>query len=394
MTRSSGRSPVAVLAAALLIAGAVGCGQAGAPKGPGPVPATPEALLAQLKDDRARIDQTSDLMIKRLEQFNTTRRPGQRTIQFSEVFSEELSPEQRDVLNTLLQEEKDVSYRALLQTIIADRDSIRALQERILRLEQSLPDRFVVAKRGDTHRGLAAAFLTGDGGVDRDAAERLMAGVDLSDELLPGNRVWFFHDAAQGTFRTYVTQGEAGQTPLAVRRALKRRLITERDEARAQVATLEQTRAGLETTNAGLAASKSQLESDVRRLEVRRTSLEATVDRLSSDLSLRQNSLFYHAANEDALKRQGVLSSVLKRLQDVKGVEFDSALDLRQANTITLRSGTFGLDRIREVRLLPPIFQEGRDFAVETAPDASSARVVILDPEPFRGKEVVLAVGG
>ena len=46
------------------------------------------------------------------------------------------------------------------------------------------------------------------------------------------------------------------------------------------------------------------------------------------------------------------------------------------------------------MRLLPPVYQEGRDFTIQTAEDFTSARVVILDPEIFKGKEVVLALGG
>ena len=401
MKSSTGYGLAATLTVAIVVLGAVGCGQGGARKGAASVPATSEELLTELKGDKDRIDRTTDAMIQRIDQFNRSRQPGQPTIQFSEVFSEELSPEQRDVLNSLLQEEQDISYRALLQKIIADRDNIRGLQERILRLEQRLPDKFELVKRGDTHYGLAMTYLTGENALGQASAGKLLSRVDLTDELLPGNKVWFFRDAGQGTFRTYVTQGEAGQTPLAVRRALKRRLITERDEARTMVADLQKTKFELETVNVsleaenvGLAASKASLETDIRSLEHKKTTLESTVDRLSSDLSFRQNSLFYHAANEDALKKQGVLSSVLRRLRDVKGVNFDSALDLRRATTITLRPGTFGLDSIREVRLLPPIYQEGRDFMVETSQDASSARVVILDPDLFRGKEVVLAVGG
>ena len=55
---------------------------------------------------------------------------------------------------------------------------------------------------------------------------------------------------------------------------------------------------------------------------------------------------------------------------------------------------TYGLHEIKDVRLLPPIYQEGRDFTIQTVEDHSSARLVILDPELFRGKEVLLAVRG
>src|SRR5206468_5136479 len=165
---------------------------------------------------------------------------------------------------------------------------------------------------------------------------------------------------------TYVTQGEAGQTPMVVRRARQRQLIkerdtfrTERDSAQAEVATLQQ--------------NKADLESDIARHE---------------------NSLFYHAANERSLKDQGVLSPVLKRVRDVKGLNYDESLDLRQGTTITLMPQSYGLDEIRQVRVLPAFYQEGRDFAIETVQDHSSARLLILNPDLFRGKEVLLVIGG
>jgi len=374
-----------LIAAAFLAAigfGTVGC----AKSGPGSAK-TPEELLTQLKDDRAQIDQTTDTMMKRIDEFNSSRRPGERTLLFSEIFNQDLSPEQRDVLNTLVEQEKDFSYKALLQKIITDRDTIRGLQESVMRLEQTLPDKFVVVKRGSRQQDLAMAYLTEEAHLDATKAKMLLSQADQTDELLPGNKVWFFYDPQRDTFRTYVTQGEAGQTPLVVRRARQRRLIkerdtlkTERDSAQAEVATLQQTKADLET--------------DVDGLNQKKTELESTVDRLSSDISFRQNSLFYHAANERTLKDEGVLSSVRKRVRDVKGLSYEESLDLRQGTTITLMPRNYGLEGIREVRVLPPIYQEGRDFAIETVQDHSSARLVILDPDLFRGKEVLLAIGG
>lgn len=85
---------------------------------------------------------------------------------------------------------------------------------------------------------------------------------------------------------------------------------------------------------------------------------------------------------------------MLKRLQDLKGLTFDESLDLRARTSIDLVPQNYGLDEIRVVRLLPPVYQEGRDFSIETSEDHSRARVVIHDPEVFKGKEVVLAIGG
>ena len=349
------RTGLVVIAIVAMVGfGSLGCAR----PGPGSAKTTDE-LLTQLQEDRTEIDQTSGTMMKRIEVFNASRKPGERTLQFSEIFTQDLNPEQRDVLNALVEQEKDISYKALLQKIIADRDSIRELQEKVAHLEQTLPDKFVVAKRGDRHELLAMAYLTGEANLDEAKAKTLLSQVDQTDELLAGNQVWFFYDPQQDTFRTYVTQGDAGQTPIRVRRANQRKLIRERDTAQAHAENLERV--------------KSELESDI---------------------ATRQNSLFYHAASDVSLTGQGVLSPVLKRLRDVQGVQFEESLDLRAGNSISLTPQSYGLDQIRSVRLLPPVFQEGRDFSIETAEDFSSARVVILDPDIFKGKEVLLSIGG
>ncbi|HEU4400647.1 MAG TPA: hypothetical protein VFT43_00950, partial [Candidatus Polarisedimenticolia bacterium] len=146
------------------------------------------------------------------------------------------------------------------------------------------------------------------------------------------------------------------------------------------VRNLEQVKEGLETDIAGLRRNKADLETNV--------------ETLSREAAFRQNSLFYHAANVRDLKSQGVLTSVLKRLQDVKPVRFDTALDLRESTTITFAPDAFGLEHIDKVKVLPAIYQEGRDFSIETSKSSGVAKVTILDPELFKGKEVVFAVGG
>ena len=374
----SGIPRAGLLALAILAVvglGTVSCGRSG----PGTAKTTDE-LLAQLKEDRTEIDQTTDTMMKRIDAYNSTRKPGQPTLQFGEIFNQDLSPEQRDVLNAMVEQEKDVSYKALLEKIIADRETIRTLQENVMHLEQTLPDKFVVAKRGDRHNDLAMNYLTQEAHLDPEKSKALLSQVDQTDELVTGNKVWFFYDPKQDTFRTYVTRGEAGLTPLMVRRARQRKLIQERDTAQAEVSDLQ--------------VVKVQLETDINGLTEQKTQLEGTVEKLNGDIAFRENSLFYHAENAQTLKDQGVLSSVLKRVRDVKGLQFNEALDLRQATTLTLLPQNYGLSEIREVKLLPAIYQEGRDYAVQTQKDHSSAQLVILDPELFRGKEVLLAIGG
>jgi hypothetical protein len=382
----------AAVCAALLLASIAVVSSSGCSRGPnlglpGSTPSSPEELLTQLKTHQEKIDKATEAMLQRINDFNQTRKPGERTIQFAEIFGQDFTDQQKDVLNQMIAQEKDVSYKSILQQIVSDRESIQGLQEKVMHLEQSLPDQFVVTKKGDKQHNLAMNYLINEAKVDEAKAKTLLADVDQTDELVPGNKVWFFYDPARDTFRTYVTQGEAGRTPLAVRRAQKRKLIAERDEA---AAARDE---AIRTVN-DLQQVKTSLETDISGLRENKAALEASVERLSGDLAFRQNSLFYHAANVQQLKDQGVLTSVLKRVQDVKPVNYDAALDLRQNTTITLAPEAFGLDHIGKVRMLPNIFQEGRDFKIETSEDSGVARIVILDPDLFKGKEVLVAVGG
>ena len=358
----SATKTVSILALAAVAAwSALGCGR----PAPGTAKNTGE-LLTQLQEDRSQIDQASDLMMQRIDMFNASRKEGEATLQFSEIFAQDLNPEQRDILDTLVEQEKDVSYKALLQKIISDRDTIKGLQEKVMRLEQSLPDKFVVAKRGDRHQALAMDYLTQEAHLDPEKSKTLLKQVDQTDELVAGNQVWFFYDPNQDVFRTYVTRGTAGQTPVMVRRAQKKALVQERDTAKAE---------------------RDTAEAEATRLNLAKIQLE-------DEMAVKANSVYYHAASSQELKDQGVLSGVLKRLQDVKPVSYDRSLDLRAGSTISLSPETYGLEAIKGVRVLPGIYQEGRDYAVETAEDFTSARLVILDPEVFKGKEILLAIGG
>ena len=396
---------VAGLAAALLLVlvavGSVGCGKDELEKGlSGPVPSNPQALMTELQQQKERIDKASDGMLKRIDQFNASRGPGEQKITFSEIFYSDLSPEQRDVLDKLLAEEKSPTYKNLLTQIIEDRNSITQLQERVLHLEQQLPDKFVLAKRGDTHYKLAHDFLVGEG-IAEEQTRDMLNQIDLSEDLVPGFKVWYNYNKDDNTFKTYVTQGEAGQTPLAVKRAVKRNLIAERDAASAKATALEQTKgrleqdvARLETDVRGLEDRRSQLEVNVADLEARNGDLQSRGDQLSADLSFRQNSLFYHAESETSLAQQGILTRFLKNLKDVKGLSYDDALDLRQASTISFTPQAYGLKTIKGLEIWPEIYQEGRDYTIEVSEAGDTATVVITDPNVFRQQRVLIALRG
>lgn len=394
------------LAVGAIIFSAVACSTSDIRSGlDAPVPESPEELLAELRDDKERIDSLTDAIAERVRRFNDSREPGQETLRLTDVFYEDLSGDEADVLNSMIAAEQDVSYKALLQALARDRETIRQLHDRVLRMEQSLPDQFVMARKGDTQHGLAMAYLTEQAGLEQARAERILSRIDLSDELIPGNKVWFFYDRERDAFRTYVTQGEAGQMPIALRRALKRKLISERDaavaHAEALAMDLDLTRMKMESQVASLSEEievlrdkRSALEIRVADLSSEQEALEARVGELSGALAARENSLFFHTATEKNLKERGVITAFLKRFRDVQDVEYDHALDLTRGQSIRIQAGELGLERIARVKVLPSVYHAERDYIVERSEDGTAATVTILDPQLFRGKEVILSVKG
>ena len=132
---------IALLMTAMVVVSSSGCSREPNLGFSKSTPATPEELLAELKDHQEKIDKATEDMLQRINQFNQSRQGGQRTIQFSEIFGQDFSDQQKDVLNQMITQEKDVSYKSILQQIVSDRDAIQGLQEKVMHLEQSLPDR-------------------------------------------------------------------------------------------------------------------------------------------------------------------------------------------------------------------------------------------------------------
>jgi len=255
-----------------------------------------------------------------------------------------------------------------------------------------------VAGKGDSQYDLANSYLTEQAGLDPSKVKVTLAQIDMTDELLPGNRVWFFYDKDRDAFRTYVTQGEATQTPVSLRRAQKRGLITERDQAQQRaegLATdLEVTRAEKEREVAMLSDEIQELQGRRAMLENEVTGLESRVSNLSTELARQENSVFFHAAAEKELRQRGALSPVLKRFRDGSTVHYNNSIDLTRSTTITLAASDVGLQKIGKVEVLPAIFQPERDYVVVPSADGSEATVKILDPDVFRGKEVLFSIQG
>src|SRR2546426_10529339 len=175
---------IASVLAMMFVAGSIGCSRESDLGFSKSTPATPEELLAELKTHQEKIDKATEGMLLRISEFNQTRKPGERTLQFAEIFSQDFTDQQKAVLNQMIAEEKDVSYKSILQQIVSDRDTIQGLQEKVMHLEQSLPDSFVIAKKGDRHHDLAMNYLINDSKIVEAKGKSLLAELDQTERFL------------------------------------------------------------------------------------------------------------------------------------------------------------------------------------------------------------------
>ncbi len=362
------------------------------------LPATPEMLLQELKEARDGIDSGTRDIYARIQQFNQKMEAlGRKPVSFSQVFLQGLSAEEEAALDKMVKDEKDPSYRGVLGQVVEDFKKIRNLEAKVSDLESKLPNDGVEAKPGDTHMKLAKEYLVKEKGIPEPRAKELIARLNIMEASLEkGNRVHFYYDPAKDFFGTWVSQGSAKRSPLALIRAKEMRLIGERDVAIARATTLEEKKAELE----GLLA---RLEEDVAALEKRKALLESNVAQLETDkntaidqakvatasLSTAKNSMYYAADLESNLRAKGVLK-IFNRVEQIGDVKFDSNLDLSQGKSITFKPAQFGIDRIRDVRVIPAFFKEGRDLDVTF--EDGGAVVTVLNEGALKGQRVLFIV--
>jgi hypothetical protein len=393
------KSLVKLLALVALAVGfalfATGCGEKALTERP--LPDTPEEILTELKDGRTRIDSMTDEVLQRIRQWNETRTGDERKIYFAEIFEEALSTKEQDVLNQLFEQEQNVSYRGLLSQIIADRDQIQEYQQRIASLEAKLPQDNVAAGKGDSHFRLAIKYLKEKHGLAEDKAEELVKQVNLDLDLITGQKVWFYYQADKELFASWVHQGEAKQAPLVVQWAKRRQLMSERDEAVAKVASLEDRKKELEGQIqklegdvTGLEGRKAELEAQIAQVSTERDEQEKIAESRQSEIERINNSLFYFASTERELKDKRITKS-FNRLKDIKGVQYNEFVDLRGSKEITFEPKEFGIAKITNVALLPKHFRPGIDYEVEIASNGE-AKIEILQPQVFRGQKVLFAI--
>ena len=363
------------------------------------LPPNPESLMNELKDARDGIDTRTRDIYARIEQFNKRQETlGRKPVSFSQVFLQGLSAEEEQDLDELVRQEKDPSYRGVLSQVVEDMKKIRELQGRVSELESKLPEDGIEVKPGDTHVKLARKYLVEKHGLPESRAKELAERLNLMDGgLEKGFRAHFYYDPAKDYFGSWISQGDAKSTPLGVVRARQMKLIRERDTAIARGDTLEEQKTELEgvlerlkTDIDGLEERKASLESNVADLELKQEKTEEELKLTSAKLAEQVNSVFYEADLADRLRARGVLR-IFNRVEDIGDVKFGSSLDLRHAKSITLKPSQFGIDRIRDVRVVPGFLREKRDIDVKFAEDGT-VEVTVLDEEALRGQRVLFVV--
>jgi hypothetical protein len=363
------------------------------------LPPNQEKLLIELKEARDDIDSQTRDIYARIEQFNQKMETfGNKPVSFSQVFLQGLSAEEEKALDDLVQQERDPSYRGVLAKVVEDMKTIRDLQNKVAELESLLPGEGIEVKSGDTHLNLARTYLVEQHSIPATRAKELVERLNIMERgLQKGNVVHFFYDPARDFFGTWVSQGTAKSTPLAITRARRMNLIRARDKAIARGDDLEEKRlalleikASLEMDIEELEKRKSILESNVAQLEGERNAAITEVEERKAELAVQKNSMFYEADLADRLRAKGVLQ-VFNKVEQIGDVVFGSSIDLSQNKTITFEPSQFGIEKIKDIRIVPDYLREGRELDVQFIDDGT-VEVTVLNEDALRGQKVLFVL--
>jgi len=211
-----------------------------------------------------------------------------------------MSDDQAELLASRVAEERDISYRGMLQDIIDLNGEIDRLADEVEEVRSRLhPPRAV--EKGDSHIRICLSFLTDEIGLNEEEALRLIEREAMIPELLPGFEVWNYY--GEGIFGTFVTQGSAKVSPNELRRATKRRIDTERQN-------LIQSRNQKQQEVDDLEVRKTELLQQLRNLEEERQAMMSQMNTMAESndsLAAELNSLRYFADTFRNLERKGAI---------------------------------------------------------------------------------------
>jgi hypothetical protein len=159
----------------------------------------------------------------------------------------------------------------------------------------------------------------------------------------------------------------------------------ERDAARAEAATLRGKLANVTREHSALQAQLTTL-----RHEISRWIDEADGSR--QDARAAREGARYLAGSKKDLREHGVLSGGFLRRASVRRLEHLEVLDLTKGTDIVLWPHEYGLDRIRNVRVLPEGFERDQDYAVQVLRDGEMARLSLLDVNKFQRSTFIVVL--
>lgn len=306
-----------------------------------------------------------------------------------------LSPEQAEILSKRVAQEKDVSYRGMLQEVIDLNGQVSKLSQEMDQIRAQLPKPYAV-KQGDSYYKICLEWLTEEKGLPEDEATKLIERANVSAELLPGFEVWNYYkppesEGDKAIFGTFVTQGRAKLSPNALARATKRRIDTEfhnliqaRNQKEEEVKDLETRRAELQDQIKGLDEERKNMMSQMSEMAQK-----------NETLAKQLNSVYYVVGTFKDLAKQGVIKKpTLGKWQsaDMDKIQNPSALDLRADTRISFTAASIGLGRIGTVLLFPRSYDEGADFKVTVSEDKQTVTIDLLKREKFQLAKLAIAV--
>lgn len=299
-----------------------------------------------------------------------------------------LTPEQAELMARRIAQEKDLSYRGILQEVIDLDQEMTQLSQEMQEIRARLRPPYVIQK-GETHFQVAMNFLTEDVGLSEEEALRHIEREALFPEMLPGFEIWNYW--GEGVFGTFVTQGSAKISPNELMRISKRKIDQERR-------TLTEARDRAQEQVADLEVRRTELAAQLEKLEAERAKALAQIAQMAeqnADLASQLNSVVHQVASFSTFKKQGALHKPTLgkwRVEDLDKMVDTRSIDLRQTQEISFSAADAGVSKISKVVLFPRYFLEDTDYRIDIAPDRGSAKLTLLRPEQFQLVRLAIAV--
>ncbi len=299
-----------------------------------------------------------------------------------------LTPEAEAFLSDKLQKEEGISYEEIIEQVMQKDRELSSLRQERDELLSRLPQPDTV-EPGDNHYDLAMRFLIERQGLPPSDAQKLVERVALFDHLLPGFTVYHFYDGTD--YGSSVLQGTATQSPNYIKERFVNQLTKERNEA------IEMQKQ-LSMENHELEIRKSMLTSQIESLETEREQILQTLDQItlvSQEKDIMLSSLYYYPGSVSGLKEKGIIGvSIFGKpsLKNIDIIDKYQTLDLDMADRIIIEASELGIKKIQRIHILPDLFEQGKDYNINLAPDGSVFEISLLNKKRFKMEKIIIAV--